>query len=510
MKATIRTKLLLGFSVIMALLVVGYAVTEYRLDRIQQATARIHEEWTEIRLSAQASSSLDETIKNLARFVISGDEKEKTSVRNSFQASFRSIEELAQFQHVEADEVHRDRLHRETELSTISSFKEDFAQLESTLSELLELSDPKEDTRSFLLFDRATRLSNQISANLAQFGEVAHDELNRSIRVARQEEAASDRILFASVLGMFLMGLAFSLLFSRYIVRSVGSLMSRSQQIGRGVFDYLPVSSSRDEIGELDRALQRMAANLRGLYGNLEDMLKRKDEEMQRTHSLAEIGQMVSAVAHDVRNPLQNIYMSVDTLRGEMGEDKGKMEILEEIDRSVNLLNRIVGELLDYSRPAHPRCATESIARLVENALAALTVELQNIHVDLDIEEESAAIFVDPTMMNRALVNIVANAADAMPNGGDLKIRSRFISRNGGILLTISIADTGHGISEEHLHRVHEPFFTTKSGGTGLGIPISKKMVEAHGGNLTIRSNAGRGTTVEMTLPAEYLAQHGQ
>jgi len=99
-------------------------------------------------------------------------------------------------------------------------------------------------------------------------------------------------------------------------------------------------------------------------------------------------------------------------------------------------------------------------------------------------------------------MNLILNAVEAMPNGGNLKIHSQFAERNGESVLNLFISDNGSGISEENLGRVGEPFFTTKARGTGLGIPICKKIIEAHGGVLTVKSKLNKGTTVEVTLPA--------
>lgn len=501
MKTTIRTKLLLGFTVIVALLAAGYLVAEYRLDKIRRATSKIQEEWTEWNLTNQAQASLEETIGTLAKYIISGDETEKNEIRQSLQAGLESINHLEHLQHGEMGRILEEELHTKAELGWVSVFNRDFADMESLLNHLLALSDPKANPQATQLFDEANERSHKIITNLTQFREIAQSALDRSFQTTRQEENLSDRILLVNVLGMITLSLVFSLLISRSIARSISNLKKRSKQIGRGNFDYPAVDSSGDEIADLDRTLQRTAFNLKRLFGNLEGIVREKEGELQQAQCLAAIGQMVSVVAHDFRNPLQNIYMSVDTLRNELGPDKEKMEVLEEIDHSVTLLNGIVSELLDYSRPVHPKYSSTSIRDIVRGALDSLSSKLQDINVEVALEHEDREIFVDAGMMNRVLVNIISNAADAITNGGRLRVRSRFVDSNGDSRLTLSIADNGCGIPEEYLDRVYEPFFTTKPQGTGLGIPICKKIIDAHNGRLTIKSKAMVGTTVEIALP---------
>ncbi len=248
-------------------------------------------------------------------------------------------------------------------------------------------------------------------------------------------------------------------------------------------------------------ALRESEERYRVLSESLEDTVKKKVAELMQAQSLARIGQMVSAVAHEIRNPLQNIQTGIDTLRMEMGEDRQKLETMEWIDRSIGQLNGLVIDLLDYAKPVHLRYSSQPLRKVVDQALKAMADRLGNITVHLELEQEDEPIRVDVDKITRVLVNLITNASEAMSKGGSLTIRSQFYKVDGADFLNVSLSDTGCGIDAKILGQVQEPFFTTKRQGTGLGIPICKKIIDAHGGTFRMESQLNRGTTVEITLP---------
>jgi len=248
-------------------------------------------------------------------------------------------------------------------------------------------------------------------------------------------------------------------------------------------------------------ALRKSEARYRALSEALEAMVQKKVAELQQAQSLAVLGRMVSVVAHEVRNPLQNIQMGVDVMRKEVGAEKNTLEIMEEIDYGVESLNNIVKDLLEYSRPVQLTHSFWPVGDIVRQALKTLAHKLHNINAHVELEPEDGEIYVDPIKFVAVLVNLISNAAEAMPGGGELRIKACFHNEDGQSILKLTIADNGCGIEEDHLDRIHEPFFTTKIKGTGLGIPICKKIIEAHKGRLDIRSEPNNGTTAEIRLP---------
>ncbi|RJP25698.1 MAG: HAMP domain-containing protein [Candidatus Abyssobacteria bacterium SURF_5] len=284
MKLTIRTKLLLGFLILMLLLVAGYVVAEYRLDKVKRANAKIREEWTEIRLVNEIQLSIDGCVKDLAGYFISGDDNERGMLLRKVRSTVQQVEQLEQLQVVREEEIREEKLHREQELAWINSFKKDFSEIESVLEEILTLEDLRANERAIHLFQELTEQSQTVIEDLKQFRSTAQDELERSIGIARREEQLSDRILMFSVAGMLLVGLACSIVFSKSIATPIIDLRNRSAQIGKGNFDYPKTVSSRDEIGDLDRSLQTMAMNLKELYEKLEDLVQERTEELKKAN----------------------------------------------------------------------------------------------------------------------------------------------------------------------------------------------------------------------------------
>ncbi|MBI4739267.1 hypothetical protein HY772_06980, partial [Candidatus Woesearchaeota archaeon] len=192
----------------------------------------------------------------------------------------------------------------------------------------------------------------------------------------------------------------------------------------------------------------------------------------------------------------------ISEIQKEISEDKRKSEIFEEIDYGLNTLNSIVRELLEYAKPVDLEYSSQPLHNIVSRALKTLRDRIGKIRVHLELEDEDKEIRLDGDKMVRVLSNLILNAAEAMPEGGDIRILSRFFELETGKILRISISDNGHGIDEKDLERIHEPFVTTKPKGTGLGIPICKKIIQAHNGSFRINSKLNEGTIIDIELPA--------
>ncbi|RJP24127.1 MAG: PAS domain-containing sensor histidine kinase [Candidatus Abyssobacteria bacterium SURF_5] len=252
-----------------------------------------------------------------------------------------------------------------------------------------------------------------------------------------------------------------------------------------------------------EEALRESEARYRTLSESLEETVRRKVAELRQAESLAAIGRTVSVVAHEIRNPLQNIHIGVESLKQELGDYQSKKEIFEEIEYGIDLLRTIVTELLDFSSPVKLQYATATVGQIVNRAVSMSAAESGNIHVSYALENEEREVRVDVQKIIRVLINIISNAIEAMPQGGDLRVSSKFFEENGAASLNLSVSDTGAGMDENQLLRLFEPFFTTKTRGTGLGLSISKKIIDAHNGRLRVTSKLNAGTTVEILLPVQ-------
>jgi PAS domain S-box-containing protein len=223
------------------------------------------------------------------------------------------------------------------------------------------------------------------------------------------------------------------------------------------------------------------------------------EKEIQRVAQLAAVGQLAATVAHELRNPLSSIRASAQHLRSEYTDDATLCEFLDIIISEVDVMNTKTTEFLRFARPMEPVFQEVNLQELIHGLTDFMKPYLmeQNIHVEIHVPD-SLIIWADPNQLSDALSNLIINAVQAMPEGGDLYLSASAVSSN---TVCIVVKDTGEGIPAEHLERIFTPFYTTKARGTGLGLSIVQKIVESHSGGIDIRSEVGVGTEVRITLP---------
>jgi two-component system cell cycle sensor histidine kinase/response regulator CckA len=240
---------------------------------------------------------------------------------------------------------------------------------------------------------------------------------------------------------------------------------------------------------------------LTGVATDITD-LKEKIAQLKDAESLSAIGRMVAFVAHEVRNPLQIIQAGVETLEQISPQDT-QQEILEELRLGVDVLNATISQLLDFARRPEFEIGPVKVREVVDYSLRSIERKLRNIHLHTHYMPEQANILVDKEKFAPVLINVVQNAVEAMPSGGDISITSNSFEQDGEKWARITIADSGCGIPQEALERMSEPFFTTKLGGIGLGLSICRKITQAHRGSINIKSKENEGTIVEIVVPAQ-------
>ncbi|MEM2249616.1 MAG: ATP-binding protein, partial [Candidatus Bathyarchaeia archaeon] len=222
-------------------------------------------------------------------------------------------------------------------------------------------------------------------------------------------------------------------------------------------------------------------------------------DRLLKAQRLAVIGELAGMVGHDLRNPLTSIAGATYYLKRRLNQtiDGKVMEMLNLIEKNIGYSNKIINDLLDYSREIKLDITEASPKALVEEALASVKIP-SNIHV-VKVVRSSPKIRADFEKVKRVLVNLIKNAVDAMPKGGTLTIGCR----RRGAKVEFVVADTGVGMSEETMKKLWTPLFTTKAKGMGFGLSICKRFVEAHGGTIKVESALGKGSTFTVTLPIE-------
>ncbi len=265
----------------------------------------------------------------------------------------------------------------------------------------------------------------------------------------------------------------------------------------------LAAASERgDEIQDLARTFHTMRTALETSLATIQT----QQTQLVRRERLASVGQLLAALAHDLRNPLGVIRSSaqliLDPRRETAVKDEVARYVIEEVDRLAHRIN----DFLRYARQKPPEPAPIDADRLLDDALRQWRAHggHEHILVDTAFGSDLPPILVDPAQVKEALVNLLTNAREAMPQGGRITVTTR---RAASGAIELIVADTGCGISEPHLRRIFEPFFTTKEYGTGLGLTNVKRLVEDNGGTLHIASQEGVGTTCTLYFPCASAEQ---
>jgi signal transduction histidine kinase len=316
--------------------------------------------------------------------------------------------------------------------------------------------------------------------------------IQRALKNLQATERSTSMVLAGIIIGSVLFGVVFSLLVSRSLARPVSQLSQMIDLAARGEFDQARAIEvrSRDELGQLARAFVAMA-----------ERLQRAQQDIVQAEKLASIGQMSAAVAHGLRNPLASIRAATQLARHQLPPQNPQREHLSAVIEEVDRLEKRISHLLDFTKPMPFAPGTEAASDLVERTLAVFQDRLagQGIELQRDLDPALPPLWVDGEQLEQALLEVISNAAEAMPKGGRLAIRG---ACERGDRVTLTVSDTGEGIAPAALAHVTEPFFTTKADGTGLGLAIAKRFVEQNRGSLAISSRENAGTSVTISLPA--------
>ena len=316
---------------------------------------------------------------------------------------------------------------------------------------------------------------------------------------ALSQEAFLSRLL--ATLAVFALGIMLALYLSWSLIQPLQDLTEAAQKVAAGDLAVQVSPAGGGEIGTLARSFNEMVERLRE-HRALEERL----HFAERTSAL---GRLASAVAHEIRNPLNFINLSIDHVRERLGPEEAKKRedfdrILINMKAEISRLNRLVGDFLSFGKPMrlHPRLVSvEEVLREVA-ALVDHKAKDQGITLEVAADEELPRIVADPELLKTCFLNLMINAVDAMPEGGALEIavrRGRAAAEQAETLV-VTVRDNGHGMSVEDIQSAFEPYFSTKDTGFGLGLALTKKIVSDHGGTIALESAPGQGTTARITL----------
>ncbi|MBW2732554.1 MAG: HAMP domain-containing protein [Deltaproteobacteria bacterium] len=272
-------------------------------------------------------------------------------------------------------------------------------------------------------------------------------------------------------------------------------LVKSTKRIGSGDYSGRVKVASRDELSVLAGEFNKMAA-----------ALEERERRLIRSERLAVAGRLASHITHEVRNPMNSISLNTELLEEELeglpeGSRGEARSLCRAVQHEIQRLTEITEEYLQFARLPKPQLATENINEIIGRLLDFMREEFAagGIVVQRELDEELPKVVADENQLRQALLNLLRNAAEAMARqGGTLHVSTGPLAEG----VEIHIADEGDGIASDALPQIFDPFFSTKKGGTGLGLALTQQIINEHGGAITVRSEEGEGTTFKVFLPA--------
>lgn len=284
------------------------------------------------------------------------------------------------------------------------------------------------------------------------------------------------------------------------------SLSGRMDAEGPVIEEDLECAAGRDASLPLRVSAARLHGEDRSFWGYVyifRDLseVRRLQREVERSKRLAALGNLAAGVAHEIRNPLSSIKGFATYFRDRFKDQPKDQDTARTMIQEVERLDRVIGQLLEFARPSDLKVTPVNVPELIKHALKLVEGDAgaRDVVVTSDIAPDLEPVYMDPDRMSQVLLNLYLNAIQAMDHGGKMEIR---VTRDEKRKQTkVAVSDSGPGIDPTDLERIFDPYFTTKPGGTGLGLAIVHKILEAHGGDVQVRSEQHKGTTVTLVLP---------
>lgn len=315
--------------------------------------------------------------------------------------------------------------------------------------------------------------------------------------IARMQSliVSSGRLLIASIMFLIIAGCLIGQYLSRMVVKPLKQLEHGMKAIAEGKFNTLRVDSADMEIISLNNAFKRM----------MKELELRQIRLIAKSEKLASMGTMLSGLAHQINNPLSNIYTSCQILHEEIEEDniEYKKELLEQIEEEIERARVLTKSLLDFSKTKEFKSEFLPLKELVEDTLRLLRGDIPpKVEVSVNVPPD-IWINANKQLLEHALLNIIKNSVEAIPDEGRVSVSAERNTEANTI--DIKIQDTGSGIEADNIGRIFEPFFTIKDEGkgTGLGLFVSHEIISEHKGTIQVKSAIGKGTTFIINLPTQ-------
>lgn len=341
---------------------------------------------------------------------------------------------------------------------------------------------------------------------LAAFARIEETGWGVVVRQPTEESyAIAEQNLFFLVI-VFVCSLFAALVLGVYLAGKISGpvtvLVDGVRQVAAGELETkIPVETG-DEIGQLAMAFNEMTGKLKLHMEEVDrahsEVLKTQKQLLQ-SEKMAAIGQLAAGLAHEIYNPLNVISGFTEVLLKQGGRTEAEKKHLEEIYRETGRCQNLIAELLRFAKPKKSGRDLADLGVMLGETISLVQAQArtQGIVVTMDIPDDLPAVTADKDQMKQVFLNLLLNACQAMPSGGDLHVKAYVLNGN----LVVDIKDTGVGIKAQDIKNIFNPFFTTKADGTGLGLALSFAVMESHGGAINVQSEEGKGAVFTLTLP---------
>jgi signal transduction histidine kinase len=352
----------------------------------------------------------------------------------------------------------------------------------------------------------AADIGDRIIAKSQWMAMTANNTLRKKTTAAMKEVTDTKKILIATLAFSFIIGIIISFYFIKSITEPMVELLDATRNIKSGKLQYRIEEKLKDEFGELAASFNEMAVSLQEQYARLQD-----------TERLAVVGELAAGMAHEIKNPMAGIKISMEVLRQDSPLPPEDKEVLLRVINEIDRITAMLKGLLNYARPPKPEPVSLDVNELLDATINSARYSQHSpkfkgkapdrqIDFIRDFSPDLPRIVADPGQLQQIFLNLILNAVDAISSGpgdpGVITVRTRQTSDE---FVQISFIDNGRGIENSALENIFKPFYTTKPQGTGLGLAITKRLIEQHnGGSITVANNPdGYGVTFTLTFPIE-------
>ncbi len=348
--------------------------------------------------------------------------------------------------------------------------------------------------------DSAYKKGTELISELDNIITMTNKKLGEKTEIAFQQITRTKIILYMLLATVPLAAIGLSAFFLRGLARPVTELLTATRRVKGGDLGYR-IEGLRDEFGEVAESFNEMAG-----------ALKDQCQKMQWAEQLVVLGELAGGLAHEIKNPLAGIKASMEVLLEDPSISAENRDVLSKVLDQIKRIEALLKTLLNFARPPKPHFMLADVNSVLD---ASIDLALRHplfsardskpITVRKDYDSRLPDTMADPLQLQQVFMNLLLNAADAMPDGGTITVQTSH--EKSARSLRITITDSGKGIDEAVINRIFQPFFTTKTKGTGLGLSITKRLIEQHGGSIRVQNSPDRGASFTILIPVRQEAE---